>query len=125
MSLWDSGPSAGFIPFVWGLALGMLSIILLIKETLRRNVEKEKAGERIHINKKILLYGLLPIFYYFTFNPLGFLISTVLFLIPIIHFAENQPWRKAIWVSVAISIVYYVIFYILLKIPLPRGLFNF
>lgn len=118
----DLGPGPGMLPFLLGLLLGILSIILVIKGILRRNVEEE-----IHLSKKFkfLLYVLLIFFYSLSFKPLGFLISTALFFIIVIHFVEKLPWKTTIWVSVVSVIISYFTFYSLLKIPLPRGVFAF
>jgi putative tricarboxylic transport membrane protein len=126
-SLWKSGPEAGFLPFLLGLLLGILSIILVFKDILKGKVEKEKVEKEIYPDKKIrfIFFVLLIFFYCLTFKPLGFLISTMSFLILTIYFVETQTWKKAIWFSMTLTTAYYVTFYIFLKIPLPRGFLNF
>jgi putative tricarboxylic transport membrane protein len=125
-SFWKLGPGAGFLPFVVGFLLGIMSIILVVKGTLRRKFQKQEAEESILSPKKriFLLYVSLIVFYYLIFKPLGFLISSISFLILIIRFAESQPWKKAIWFSVALAAAYYVAFHFILKIPLPQGFFS-
>ena len=126
-SFWELGPGAGFLPFVVGFLLGIMSLILVAKGTLRRKLQKEKAEENILPPKKriFFLYVSLIFFYYLIFKPLGFLISSISFLILILRFAESQPWKKAIWFSMALAAAYYVTFHFVLKIPLPQPFFSF
>ena len=56
---------------------------------------------------------------------LGFIISFALMLLSIAVFVEKRKWLPALAVTAAALAVIYLIFVVLLRVPLPQGLIGF
>jgi hypothetical protein len=63
----------------------------------------------------MLFYGLL-------IKPVGFFITTFVFLLMILKYVEKQRWRRSILLGVATTLLGYVLFKYWLGVPLPMGL---
>jgi hypothetical protein len=118
-------PGPGFLPFGSGIALGTLAIILLITSTMKKRIEGKVISIREVDLAKVILF-LISIFLYALFlSWIGYLIMTLgLILFLLIIMERSRLWIKII-ISIFIVLTSYVIFYKLLNINLPRGLFWF
>ena len=119
-------PGPGFMPFWSAVLLGTLAVILLVTSSLKKK-RKVKIGDLwkwlewhkvVWVSLSLLLYALvLPI--------MGYLITTFVLMV----FCLGIMGRSKVWINVAsallITLGSYVIFYILLDIRLPKGIFNF
>lgn len=54
-------------------------------------------------------------------NTVGFLISTFLFAAAVLYFMGERAWYKLVGIPLILSVFLYVVFGILLSIPLPMG----
>lgn len=118
-------------PLIIGIATLILGIALLIREKLISNEKKEILQMKMTQSVKALIFriGLTSIFgviYGFLLDPLGYLISTFIFMV-LLMFVINKLERimESLIVSVGFSIVTYVSFGMLLKLSLPRGILYF
>jgi putative tricarboxylic transport membrane protein len=116
-------PGAGFLPFWLGISLAILSIVLLIKNTILKSNKSEdnplprkQAFLRIIIIFGSLFAGVLLL------ERLGFLLVMTLFTACLLIFLENFRWYKGALISVVMVSAVYGIFKIWLNIPLPSGL---
>ncbi len=112
-------PGPGIFPLVLSVIIGVLSLSLFLG-TFRSKRESEP-GEIIPPKWRLayLLGDLL--LYSFLFRPLGFLISTWVFLIflkPII----KKKWIPVLLGSLFISLIFFFFFGYLLKVELPMHL---
>jgi putative tricarboxylic transport membrane protein len=116
-------PNAGFFPFLGGLILTLLSLIMLIS-TIKKKEANEKVNifpEKRYLKKILILLGSL-FAYGMVLEYLGFLISTVFFMLIILRFVELLNWRTIIITSLIISSFSYILFQILLKVQLPHSI---
>jgi putative tricarboxylic transport membrane protein len=120
-------PGPGFLPFITGAILAGLSFIVFL-QTGRTG--KAKAAEKPFLVDRqrawkatLTLIALLA--YGIGMDYLGFLVSTTIFLAFVLWVVEPQRWYVVIFGSILASVISFTIFEILLKSPLPRGIFEF
>jgi putative tricarboxylic transport membrane protein len=110
-------PGPGFFPFWGGLALGILSLILLARSLKSR----ERLGS-IVIPWPALLLVLGALLAYLLFlETLGFVTVTFLFLLLLFRFGRTGWIKSGGWAFIATSVVY-LVFKFWLQVQLPRGL---
>jgi len=121
-----------FFPKVLSILLAVLSIAIFVKSMLTKGPEKETTreqsiGEKLN-NKKlinVLFLGGSFIIYSLLINYLGYIFSTILFLIITIgglSFNKKGFIQAAVF-SVAITYSIYYVFRIFLNLMLPEGRF--
>lgn len=119
-------PGPGFLFFWASVFLGIMSLVILI-----RAVEKKKAGEpEVSIfgkqNKTKIVLVLISLFLYaLLMEKLGFILVTLLLFVFLLGVIEKKRWLFTIFVSIAVTVVAYLIFEIWLKSQLPKGLLGF
>lgn len=112
-------PGSGFFPFGLGLALLLLSGILL-SQAFKRGRLKEwfKFGE----GKRRMLIAIAAMgVYVFVLNRLGYMVSTFLIMVFILKGLEKQKWRTTLLISLPCVVVSYIMFSWWLGVPLPKG----
>ena len=117
-----AAPGTGFMPFLTGLAICFFSGIGLVHATLRK-----KQGEGwapvlrgvIWKNAMIILVSLLA--YALLLFPLGFVITTTLFIAFLLRAIVPQRWSVVIACSILTAAASYLIFEVWLKAQLPKG----
>jgi len=116
-----AAPRQGFFPFCLGLILIGLGLIILVQGVTRKNGVKETTG-----SKSRVILTLATIFAYpFTLEPLGYLLSTFLFIFLLLKMMVKKAWWFAPVVACFVSVVSYILFKVLLKVLLPDGLLAF
>ena len=112
-------PGPGIFPLILSVVIGLLSLFLFLR-TLR---SKEKHGtEEMPITKWRLAYLLGDLCLYGSlFRPLGFLISTWIFLIILKPIVKKQ-WIHVVLGSLFVSVTLFFFFNYLLKVELPMGI---
>ncbi len=118
-----SSPGQGFIFFLAGAALSVLSILQLLGTFFEKS-EQPVATETVWAGlrwQKILLVLLGTAAYLCFFNSLGFFLSTLLFMILLFRIVEPTRWWVVILTALITVSVSYAVFARLLKIPFPRG----
>jgi hypothetical protein len=120
-SLWsEGGPGDGLFPFLAGLALGFFGLLLLIQGIRNPQAERAVVGEgkdkaAIYIGS-LIAYGLL-------FQLLGFILTSVLFMLVICKWAERAGWKASLMTSALSTASLYIIFH-LMEVPFPLGVLN-
>jgi putative tricarboxylic transport membrane protein len=125
VDLHNMGP--GFFPFVAGILLSLLSILLIIQST----IDKESREQKGSFWKT--QYGWLSVFlalcamvaYLLILNYVGFLVSTFLLLIFLFKVTGGLKWLVAGFGGAIASVVVYLIFEVWLQAYLPRGILGF
>lgn len=128
---YNSGYGPGFYPRMLAIVLIVLSMLLVIDETVkaakaRRMADSsaELSDERIikidELKYPLIFLGLMAV-YILLLNVLGFILDTILFLI-----AGTQILKGKLLTSIIISLVFsfaiYFIFANLLRVNLPTGM---
>jgi putative tricarboxylic transport membrane protein len=120
------GPGAGFLPFWLGVAMAVLSVILLANATR----EPVLAGGRAPFPSgwKLLplveTIGGLAAFILFL-ETLGFLLSIALLTGFLLRVVEREGWITTLMVAVANAGALYFVFKVLLGVSLPKNVFGF
>jgi hypothetical protein len=122
-----TSPQAGFFPFLLGVILAILSLILLGQAIRRREMERGK-GKRtsgavsLSSAKRIsLTMGALFILGVF-FEWMGYLLSAFLLIAFLLVFVGRQKWWVAITAGFLSAFFCYLVFGLLLKGSLPTGI---
>lgn len=122
-------------PKVFPLLIGTVTVVLgigsLVREKLTLPEKRELLSFKMTQDVKdvifrIALSSVFGIVYGFLLDPLGYLLSTFIFML-LIMFMINKFQRvlESLLVAVGFSVVTYVSFGILLKLSLPRGILYF
>jgi hypothetical protein len=121
LSLWSSdGPSDGFFPFLGGLALGFFGLCLLVQSLLKPKKDAVFLGDTLKM--KLLIYVGSLLAYSILFDWLGSILATFLFFLSICRVAEKAGWKVSLIISGLSSGLFFLVFSVLLKAPLPFGL---
>jgi len=119
-----SSPGAGFASFGIALLLGVMSGGMFLK-ALVKSIKEGNKGQELPgiINGKPMLILVTLTGYGIFFNPLGFPLCTFLLMILLVWVFGRQRLRMALTVSVLTVASSYVLFVMLLGLPLPMGSF--
>lgn len=117
---------AGFFPFMAGMALICLSVIVLISAVSLKKEDRVEFKEPFFLErdslKKLLLAIVALLVYAFALNYLGFLLATFLFMIFLLRFIERQRWVTIFITALATSVATHLLFKTWLQVQLPRGI---
>jgi putative tricarboxylic transport membrane protein len=118
-------PGPGFLPFWSAVVLGTLSIILVVTTSLRKKWEGKLVDLWRGLDWLRVIWVLLSLFMYPILLPItGYLITTFM----LIGFLLFIGVRSKVWIDVAsalaITVISYVIFSVLLDVKLPKGIFG-
>jgi putative tricarboxylic transport membrane protein len=114
-------PGPGLLPFMAGAIVITLGIIVLI-------FDSSKIGGELFNQKdswKRVSYAVISlIMFAFLLGNFGFVPAAILFVAMLLKLIEKQAWKTVFWFSLVMTSSFYVLFKILLRIPLPAGIFN-
>ena len=126
--LWDpAGPGGGFIPFLTGLLIGVIGLLLFLGERAKGSKQEEAKKfweNRIAMKRVFYLVGILCLMA-LVMLKLGFLLASVLVTILMIRLMEPKKWITVIAVSVGSCFTIYFLFKFLMQINLPKGFLGF
>jgi putative tricarboxylic transport membrane protein len=117
-----AAPGTGFMPFLTGVAICFFSGIGLIHATLRKRRGEGWApvlGGVVWKNALVILLSLAA--YALLLKPLGFVISTAVFIAFLLRAIVPQRWSVVIACSILTAAASYLIFEVWLKAQLPKG----
>lgn len=117
-------PGPGFLPFVTGMILVALSLALLISGLMNRGGRagsKEEPMPGGQALKRILkVLGALCL-YVLLLEPLGFLLTTFLFMALLLRL-EPRNGFFILFGAIGATLFFFVLFKVLLRVPLPQGI---
>jgi len=116
-------PEPGLFPIIMSSILGLLAILLLMKQVLRKDSQRERAENPwIGLQWPKTVYTSLTLLLYLAFfNSLGFLLSTFLLMEFLFLFGNPKKWMLGTFGAFLSSGISYAIFKALLGIQLPSG----
>lgn len=110
-------PGAGFWPLMIVAAMAALGVWLILHPS-RDDVAAGAPASRW--GRLWIALGTMA-FYVVTLDRLGFPLATALLLIVQLRWVEGRPWRTSAWIAVLTTLIAFVLFRVLLKVPLPAG----
>lgn len=113
-----SEPQPGFFPFVAGVILVVLCVILLLRAFSGRGEGADPFGELWR--PAILAIGLFT--YSLLLDSMGYIITTIILSLVVLRVLDTKTWLKLVAISLILSIGTYFLFDRLLDVPLPRGI---
>jgi putative tricarboxylic transport membrane protein len=118
---WGSdGPQAGYFPFYIGLLICLSAGIIFF----RGLSDRMKAAKPFVSRGQLLLVMkmLVPsIVYVILIKLLGIYVASTLFIAFFMRWLGKSPWAKTAAVALGVSVVFFVLFEIWFKVPLPKG----
>ena len=118
-----SKPGSGFFTMVCGLGILILSVIWLLSG-FKKQEDKGPLWDKGGWISPLLAVG-VTLLYAFLINPLGYILATAVFII-LWQILVSKAGRITIIVFTIIgTAVMYVLFEVLLSVPLPNGLLGF
>jgi putative tricarboxylic transport membrane protein len=119
-------PGPGFFFFWTGIAVALLSLVVILRSFGTQAPEEEKeapTGKRT--TTKVILVLAALFLYALLMEWLGFLIVTLLLFIFLLSVIEKKKWWFAILVGLAVTVAAYLLFEVGLQSQLPKGLLDF
>jgi hypothetical protein len=114
------GPRPGYFPFYIGLLICIASLVNIV-HALRVPAAQNKTFVEVGQLKMVLTVLIPTALYAALVTWVGIYVSSVLFIGFFMRWLGKYPWWKVVAVSVVTVIVFYVIFEIWFKVPLPKG----
>jgi putative tricarboxylic transport membrane protein len=119
-------PGPGFLPFWAGIILAAMAIALLLGSYAHKAWPvRPSFFPQPDSWKRVLATFLSLIAYLLLLTPLGFTLTTFLFLAFLIKFIFPQTWKRTMLVAVLGSVIARLLFINFLETQLPKGLFGF
>ena len=117
---WGSdGPQAGYFPFYIALFVCISSAINLVIAVLKKGDDRAFVGVE---QLKLVLAVLVPsIVYVALIAWLGIYVASAIFVAFFMRWLGKYDWWKLAAVSIGNSVVFFLIFEIWFKVPLPKG----
>ena len=118
-------PGPGFFPFGAGFIMLILSLAALLKSVAR----KQKVGETSRQetfrwwNIVIILAAITA--YALSLEKIGFLINSFLFMCLLLKVVEPQTWKTAIIGGLITTIAANLIFNVIFRSQIPKGILGF
>ncbi len=120
------GPKA--VPLAIGVALVVASLALAIRGFFKGSSERDAVpgapGEDAPPQdlRKLAVVALLLLAYILIFVPLGYAISTFLFMLAATTYLDREHWIRNLVYAVVFSVVVYSIFVYVFGVQLPAGI---
>ncbi|HSD41838.1 MAG TPA: tripartite tricarboxylate transporter TctB family protein [Burkholderiales bacterium] len=128
--MWDSvrlgarwgadGPQAGYFPFYIGLLICLSTGVIFF----RALADKAKAAKPFVSRGQLLLVMkmLVPsIGYAILIKLAGIYVASTLFIAFFMRWLGKSPWGKTAAVALGVSVVFFLLFEVWFKVPLPKG----
>jgi putative tricarboxylic transport membrane protein len=114
----EDGPQAGYFPFYIGVLVCVASAINLVVAALKK---EDRAFVGV-AQLKLVLSVLVPsILYAGLVAAIGIYVASVVFVAFFMRWLGKYDWWKVAAVSIGNSVVFFLIFEMWFKVPLPKG----
>ncbi|HEY4298876.1 MAG TPA: tripartite tricarboxylate transporter TctB family protein [Paraburkholderia sp.] len=126
------GPRA--FPALVGVGLIASALLLLLetrsKRKARPNTEARKAAAHVESAPRVQPMVLIAmviwaIVYYTCFEPVGYLISTTVFLLGLLSYFNRRRYVMNAIIAVCVALLFDLVFSQLLGVPMPTGILSF
>jgi hypothetical protein len=116
----EDGPQPGYFPFYVGLIICAAGLVNLVRGLL---LPAAKNGAFVEVGQlKLVLSVLVPTAVYAALiGWIGIYVASIVFIAYFMRRLGRYAWWKTAAVSIGNSVVFFVIFEVWFKIPLPKG----
>jgi hypothetical protein len=115
-----ASPGAGMLPTLLVALMMAFGLVLAVRAGASPPLAELNWTDLPHAVR----VGIVAVAAVVAFEPLGFAATTGLLLFTLIFWVERRPFLSALGFSIAAPVAIYVLFQMLLRTPLPRGLFG-
>ena len=115
----DDGPQAGYFPFYIGLLVCGASLVNMLVGFFK--VERDQVFVELGALKLVLTVLVPAAIYVALITWLGIYLSSALFVAFFMRWLGKYVWWKVAAVSIGNSVVFFLIFEMWFKVPLPKG----
>ena len=115
------GPRPGYFPFYIGLLICIAALINFVG-ALRLAPDENKIFVRVGQLKMVLTVLIPTAIFAILVTWIGIYTASVLFIGFFMHWLGKYAWWKVALVSFGTVVVFYLVFEIWFKVPLPKGL---
>jgi hypothetical protein len=116
----DDGPRPGYFPFYLGAIICVSSLINVVRALLVP-AAKNKTFVEVGQLRMVLMMLVPTAVYVAAVTWIGIYVSSTIFIGLFMRWLGKYAWWKAAVVSIGVSVVFFVIFEIWFKVPLPKG----
>jgi len=116
----DDGPRPGYFPFYLGAIICVSSLINVVRALLVP-AAKNKTFVEVGQLRMVLMMLVPTAVYVAAVTWIGIYVSSTIFIGLFMRWLGKYAWSKAAVVSIGVSVVFFVIFEIWFKVPLPKG----
>lgn len=120
-----SSPGPGFLPFLTGLTIAGLAILVFLQQIPKGSGEKMADLWRQGRWPTVLMVMGALVLYTLLFQILGFLLDTLWLIAFLLRVMEPMGWKKCLIGAIAATGGSYLIFQLWLKAQLPVGFLGF
>lgn len=116
----DDGPQAGYFPFYIGLLICVPAGVVFV----RALGDRAKAAKPFVMRGalKQVMWMLVPsIIYVVLIKLIGIYVASTLFIAYFMRWLGRYPWMTTVGVAVGVSLVFFLLFEVWFKLPLPKG----
>jgi putative tricarboxylic transport membrane protein len=114
-------PKPGFGPMILAIFLALFSLILLGQAVREKRGEKQPFFLKSKSWKRVVLAIGALLAYAFLYEFLGHKLTTFLLLVFFLRLIEPMKWWLVLVIAFFSSLAFYLVFGVLLSIPLPIG----
>jgi len=120
-----SSPGPGFVPFLTGLIIGGLSLVVFLQQWRKGKRERLKdLWVKKDWTTMLKVMGALVLYAIFL-KSLGFLLTTLFLILYLFRIIESMAWRKVLIGAILTAFGSYLVFEVWLEAQLPTGIFGF
>ena len=118
-----SEPGSGFLPFGTGFLLGILALVHLVQITFRKDEKEGRILGEVRWKRGACVVAALLI-YALLLPPLGYIITTFLFMAVLFSVYERRKWWMVGGASLLVTAATYLVFHHWLQVQFPAGFFR-
>lgn len=115
-------PDAGLLPFLCGVGLTLLGAAWTVILPWSKEPEDGRPAEQ-RLWHRPLLSLLLMVLYGWTMESVGYITSTLIFVLAWQKIIEREKWLKTTVIALLGTFAMYALFVYLLKVPIPPEFF--
>jgi len=127
LAAWQQGlmrrgvPGPGFLPFFSGLVLAGVSLAVLVPALAGAPDPAAEPSAATPGRRRVLLALVALVGYGLALEHLGYLLTTLLFMLAMGQLMEARRWGLVGLLAALTAVCSYLLFVVLLEVPLPRG----